>query len=166
MGEVKYRQDVDGFGYVTNALMDMMNSYPGLETGERFEFSTVPNEDGMSVIASTGSFILDERESITGHVRQLCAYPFMVVLRASGLSQKRKIASKEWLDTLAKWLTRQEVSINGGSYKLENWPMLTDGRKIMNIERQSPAYLGSINEDKSENWVMELVVQYRNEFDR
>lgn len=166
MGEAKYRQDVDGFDYVTNALMNMVNNYPGLDVDERFEFSTVPVEDGMSVVASSGSFILEERESITGHVTQLCAYPFMVVYRASGLSQKRKIASKEWLDTLAKWLTRQDVSINGTEHKLEKWPVLTNGRKIMNIERQSPAYLGSINEDKSENWVMDLVIQYRNEFDR
>ncbi len=142
-----------------------MNSFPGLEDGDKFDFSTVPVEDGYSVIASSGSFIVNETESITGHVKQICAYPFMIVCRASGLSQKRKIAMKEWMDTLSKWLTRQEIIMFGVREKLE-WPKLTGDRKITNIERQSPAYLGSINEDKSENWVTELVIQYRNEFDR
>lgn len=165
MGERQYKQDVDGFENVTPALMDMVNHYPGLESGERFDFSTVLVEDGMSVIASSGSFIVNETESITGHVKQMCAYPFMIVYRASGLSQKRKIAVKEWMDTLAKWLTRQEVNIGGELHQLE-WPVLTGDRKITNIERQSPSYLGSVNDDMSENWVMELVIHYRNEFDR
>lgn len=161
----QYRQDVDGFDYLTAALMEMVNSFPGLDSGEKFLFSMVPLEDGYSVIATAGAVIVDERESITGHVRQLCAYPFTIVIRVSGLSQKRKIAVKEWMDTLAKWLTRQDVTVDGMTYKL-SWPILTGDRKITNIERQSPAYLGSINEDKSENWVMDMIIQYRNEFDR
>ena len=165
MEERQYKQDVDGFEEVTDALMDMMNSYPGLDTDEHFDFSTVPVDDGLAVIASSGSFIVDEKESITGHVKQFCAYPFVIVNRVSGLSQKRKIAVKEWMDTIAKWLTRQEVSIHGKKYKLE-WPVLIGDRKITNIERQSPSYLESINDDKSENWVMELMLKYRNEFDR
>lgn len=158
--------DVDGFDYVTNALMDTINSYPGLEEGEVFSFSTLPEAEGMTVIASSGSFIMDERESITGHVWQTCVYPFMVVYRASGLTSKRKINTKEWMDTLAEWLTRKRVMINGYSVQMSEWPRLTGDRKITRIVRQSPCYLGGINEDKSENWVMDLNIQYRNEFDR
>ena len=160
------RQDVDGFEYVTNALIDTINRFPGLEDGEEFTFSTIPTEEGLSVIASSGSFIYQEQESIIGHVWQTCLYPFMVVYRASGLNQTRKIAAKEWLDTLGRWLVRQPVSINGQTYVLDEWPKLTGGREIRNIIRQTPAYLGGINEDKSENWVMDLQIQYRNEFDR
>lgn len=164
--ERNYPQDVDGYEYVTNALKDTLNSYPGLEDGEKFEFSLIPNAEGFSFIASSGSFIVEERESITGHVLQMCAYPFMVIYRASGLNQKRKIAAKEWMDTLGKWLTRQPVKIDGQVCTLDKWPDLTDGREIRTITRQTPAYLGGINEDESENWVMDMMIQYRNEFDR
>lgn len=158
--------DIDGFEFVTNALMDMINRFPGLEDGERFNFSTIPTEEGLSVIASSGSFIYQEQESITGHVWQTCLYPFMVVCRASGLNQSRKIATKEWLDTLGRWLVKQPVLLNGQTYVLEEWPKLSGDRIIKNIIRQTPAYLGGINEDKSENWVMDMQIQYRNEFDR
>ena len=162
----EYPLDVDSFPYVTNALMEMINAFPGLDEDEFFTFSTIPTAEGMSVIASSGSFIIDERESIIGHVWQTCSYPFMVVYRASGLNNRRKIETKEWMDTLAEWLCRKAVIINGEECQLENWPVLTGDREIRRITRQTPAYLGGINEDKSENWVMDMVIQYRNEFDR
>lgn len=161
-----YLPDVDGFEHVTVALMEMVNNFPGLEDGEVFKFSTIPNEDGLSVIAQSGSFIVDERESITGHVWQTCAYPFMIVNRVSGLNQNRKISTKEWMDALAKWMIREPVKIRSSEYQMKKWPKLTGKREIRLIRRDTPAYLGSINEDKSENWIMNLTIQYRNEFDR
>jgi hypothetical protein len=161
-----YYQDQDGYDHVTHALMDLANSYPGLKEGEQFIFSELPHEDGLSIVATSGSFIIEERESIIGHVWQKCAYPFSVVFRASGLNAKRKMEAKEWLDTFASWLTCQDVMINGQMHKLDRWPDLTGDREIRNVLRQSPTYLASINEDKSEDWVTALVIQYRNEFDR
>lgn len=164
--EVKYPQDVENFPYVTDALMTTINTFPGLEEDEHFAFSMMPSEAGLSVIASSGSFIMEERVSITDHVMQNCVYPFMVVYRASSLSSKRKMAVKEWMDTLAEWLCRKAVTIDGEVYQLDKWPALTGDRVIRLITRQTAAYLGGINEDKSENWVMDMVIQYRNEFDR
>lgn len=164
--EIVYPQDIEGYEEVTTALMDTVNSYPGLLSKEKFKFTMIEPEEGLSIVASSGSFIMEDHESITGHVWQMCLYPFMVVYRVSGLNQKRKIQVKEWMDTFARWLTRQPVNINSETVVLEEWPKLTEGRVIRNISRQTPAYLGGINEDKSETWVMNLQIQYRNEFDR
>ena len=153
--EVKYPQDAEGFPYVTDALMKTINTFPGLSEGEEFKFSTIPSTEGLTVIASSGSFIVDEHVSITDNVWQTCAYPFMVVYRASGLTSKRKIAVKEWMDTLAEWLCRKTVVIDGQEHKLKKWPDLIGDREIRLITRQTAAYLGGINEDKSENWVMD-----------
>jgi len=166
MDEKKYPLDVDGFDYVSVALMDTINKFPGLECDEKFLFSTVLNEDGLAVIPSSGSYITFHRESITGHVRDNCLYPFTVLYRVSGLNEKRKIMAKEWLDTLGRWLERQAVEIDGRVYQMAKWPVLSGDREITEISRTSPAYLGSINEDKSENWVMNMQIQYRNEYDR
>ena len=159
--------DTEGFPYVTDALMETINSFPGLYEDEQFAFSTVPtNEDGMTVIASSGAAIQDELEDITGHVMQTCTYPFTVVCRSSGLNSKRKIQTKEWMDKLAEWLCRKAVDIDGTSYQLKSWPKLTEDREIRLITRRTPSFLGGTNEDKSEDWVMDMVIQYRNEFDR
>lgn len=162
----EYRRDIDGEEDVTNALMKLFNSYPGLLDRERFQFSMTEPEEGLSIMVSSGALIMEDHESITGHVWQMCLYPFMVIYRVSGLNQKRKIQVKEWMDTFARWLTRQPVNINGQTVVLDEWPELTEGRVIRNISRQTPAFLGGINEDKSENWIMNLQIQYRNEFDR
>lgn len=158
--------DVDGYELITNALMDMVNVYPGLDQGEAFKFAMDDADEGVAIFPSAGSGIYSERESITGHVEQMCQYPFTVVNRASGLNQKRKINAKEWLDTFGRWLEKQPVKIGGEEVVLSAWPVLTGDRKILSITRQTPAYLVVVNDSKSENWVIDMMLQYRNEFDR
>lgn len=164
--EKEYPLDLEGHQYVTDALVDTLNSYPGLYPGEKFKFSTTNLDDGLNVAATSGAVIVEEIESITGHVTQMCAYPFMVILRASGLSNERKIETKEWMDTLAEWMTRKAVTIGGEVYHMKKWPVLSGDREIRKIIRNTPAYLAEITEDKAESWAMDLTIQYRQEFDR
>lgn len=166
--EVKeqYPQDIDGYEYVTNALMELVPLFPGLEDEEGFRFSSVPDGEGMSITPISGAKIYEQRENINGHVKQMCEYPFMVLYKASGLNQQNKIAVKEWLDTFADWLTKQPVTIKGTTYKLADWPELTGGREIRTVEKTTPAYLAGISDDKCENWIMNMTIRYRNEFDR
>ena len=158
--------DVEGYDAITTALMALVNTYPGLDDGEEFGFATEPADEGVAIFPTTGSFIYDERESITGHVTQLCQYPFTVVYRKSGLNSNRRVTAKEWMDTFARWIERQPVTIDGTMYVLQEWPDLTGNREIREVTRQSPAYLANVNDDKSENWIMDVVIRYRNEFDR
>ena len=164
--EKNYPPDLEGFDYVTDALMETVNSYPGLYPGEVFRFSTTDLNDGLNIAATSGAVITEEVESITGHVTQMCAYPFMVILRASGLSSERKVETKEWMDKLAEWLTRKAVTIDGDVYHMKKWPVLSGDREIRRITRNTPAYLAEAAEDKSESWVMDLTIVYRQEFDR
>ena len=157
--------DVDGYEQITVALMDLANRFPGLYSDDKVTFGMEEAEYGIAIFPSSGSGIYEERESISGHVTQMCQYPFMIVYRASGLNQKRKINAKEWLDNFGRWLEKQPVVINGETYVLLEWPELTGERKIRQITRQTPAYFMP-NEDKSENWIIDMMIQYRNEFDR
>lgn len=158
--------DVDGFEHVTTALMETVNKYPGLYPGEEFKFSTTNPDDGLNIAATAGAVILEEHESITGHVWQMCAYPFIVILHATGLSSERKIKTKEWMDTFAEWLTRKAVKIGEETHQMKKWPALTGDREIRLITRNEPSYLAEVGENKSEAWVMNMTIQYRQEFDR
>ena len=160
--------DPEGYESITNAIMKMVNTYPGLvkEIDEHFKFCETEPEDGLSIVATSGSFIMESHECITGPVCQRCLYPFMVIYRASGLNEKRKMITKEWIDTFARWMTRQPVTLKGKQYRLEEWPSLTDGRKIKDISRTSTTYLSTIDDGKAEVWVTNLQVQYLNEFNR
>lgn len=164
--EKKYPLDLEGHQFVTDALMETVNSYPGLYPGEKFRFSTTDLNDGLNIAATSGAVITDEIESITGHVTQMCAYPFMVILRASGLSSERKVETKEWMDTLAEWLTRKAVTIGDEVHHMQKWPVLSGDREIRRITRNTPAYLADVGENKAESWAMDLTIHYRQEFDR
>lgn len=158
--------DMEGYDLITSALMSLVNSYPGLEEGEEFSFAQLNDDEGIAIFPSTGAFIYEEKESITGHVTQMCQYPFTVVYRASGLNQNRKINAKEWLDTFGRWIEKKTVTIDGVEYTLESWPELTENRKIREMYRQTPSYLLDVPDNKSENWIEEIIIRYRAEFDR
>lgn len=161
---VKY--DLDGFDVLTTALTDLINQYPNIREGEEITFSILDDAGGKAMFPVNGAVIESEKESITGHVTQVCLYPFCVIYRISGADAKRKAYTKEFLDNLGKWLEKQTITIKNNTYKLEEYPVLTGNRKFLTIDRQTPAYLDSINENKSENWAINISARYQNDFDR
>ena len=165
MADKEVRYDIDGQEVVSTALMDLINKYPGLTQGEYIQYATLGDSKGKSVFPTSGSAIKKEIKDVTGHVEQTCDYPFIVIYRASGLSESRKEKVKEWLDNLGRWLEKQPIIVNGKEYKLDEYPALTRGRKFKRIQRVSPSYLDSINEDKAENWAINITATYTNEYD-
>ena len=165
MADKEVRYDIDGQEVVSTALMDLINEYPGLTQGEYIQYATLGDSKGKAVFPTSGSAIKKEIKDVTGHVEQTCDYPFIVIYRASGLSESRKEKVKEWLDNLGRWLEKQPIIVNGKEYQLGEYPALTRGRKIKQIQRVSPSYLDSINEDKAESWAINITATYTNEYD-
>ena len=166
MNEQIIGMDLDGFDKITTALRELINQYPGLDVGEEIQFATLSEDGGIAMFPTNGAMIRREVESITGHVTQECLYPFFILYRTFGLSENKKANIKEWLDDFGRWLERQPIRVNNQDYVLKEYPLLTENRIIKKIQRQSPAYLDSVNENKSENWMINLLLTYSNEFDR
>lgn len=160
------RYDVDGYEAVTTALLALVNQFPGLEEGEEIAFSSLGEDGGIALYPVTGAVIESEKTNVCGEVTQVCAYPFTVVYRASGLPENRKAAVKEWLDDLGRWLERRPVTLSGTAHRLESYPPLTEGRKVLSISRQTPAFLSETYENKSEDWVISISARYENQFER
>lgn len=156
---VKY--DIDGYDAVTSALMDLLNEYPALDVGEKIAFSVLGETGGIGMFPVSGSMIETEKTYITGKTAEICLYPFYIVYRASGLSEKRKESVKEWLDNLGRWLEQKEITVNEQNHKLSKLPSLTDDRKFLTITRQTPAYLDNTSEDKTEDWAIYISARYQ-----
>lgn len=159
---VKY--DIDGYEAVTSALRELLNQYPGLMEDDEITFSVLGEDSGKAMFPISGAIVETEKTTITGKVTKVCLYPFYVIYRASGLNENRKAKVKEWLDTLGKWLEQQKVSIEGTDYRLNELPPLTADRKFLSIERQSPSYLDTVNENQSENWAVYITARYQYEY--
>lgn len=158
------RYDVDGFEVITAALRELINQYPGLSDGDEIAFCMLSEDGGKAIFPVSGAVIITEKKTIIGEVTQVCQYPFYVVYRASGLSENRKANVKEWLDSLGRWLERQDVTIGGVVYRLSGYPELTGDRRFKSISRQTPAYLDAINDNKTEDWNIYIAAQYENTF--
>lgn len=158
--------DYDGTDVMSRVLTELLNQFPGMD-GVTIEFATVSDTSGIGIYPTSGAAILEEKEDITGHVKQVCAYPFNVLYRAALHKEGQKLKVKEFLDTLARWLERQPVNIGGKDYQLTKYPAMQSGcRVIKSISRTSPAYLENAYDDKIEDWLISFSLKYENEFDR
>lgn len=158
--------DYDGNAAMSRVLTELLNLFPGM-SGVEIKFSLLSETSGIGLYPVAGAVIQSEKEDITGHVKQVCAYPFNVVYRAALQNEGQKLKIKEFLDTLARWLERQPVTIDGTTYHLTKYPDVpSGGRVIKAITRTSTAHLNTAYNDGVEDWLVSLSLKYENEFDR
>lgn len=155
--------DASGHEVVTNAVLALLNSFPGLD-GKEILFEEIGDADGIAFSSDSGPLVMTERRSITDHVFQTCQYPFFVIYRSTTTREYQKLHIQTFLDSLGKWLCREPVEINGEFPLLSKYPELSDGRKITRITREN-AYGLTPNENKSQDWMLPVKIQYTNEFD-
>ena len=166
MAENEVRYDLDSYDIITQALMELINQYPALDDDDEITFAVLEDTTGKAMVPVSGGIILKETEDVTSHIYQECLYPFNVYYRASGLSEKKKMIAKEWLDNLGRWLERQVTVINGNEYQLTEYPTLNGDREFLNIYRSTPSFPNDTNEDKVEDRCISISALYRNEYDR
>lgn len=154
--------DASGFEILTNAVLDLLSQFPGLN-GREILFEELGKESGIAFSADNGALIMTERRSITDHVTQTCQYPFFIVYRTASTKEYQKLQVQAFFDSIGKWLCKEPVEINGETVTA-TYPDLSDGRRITRVTR-SNSYGLEPNEDGVQDWLLPVVVQYTNEFD-
>lgn len=155
--------DATGYEVLTNAVLALLSSYPGLNNKEIF-FEELSETSGIAFSADSGALVMSERKSITDHVYQECQFPFFVIYRTTATREFEKLRVQTFLDTLGKWLCKETADIDGEVEKLSTYPELADGRRITRITR-SNSYAITPNEDGVQDWLLPVTVRYTNEFD-
>lgn len=155
--------DATGFEYLREAVRELLNQFPGLG-GNTIYFEELGEEDGIAFSADAGALVMSERRSITDHITQTCQFPFLVVYRTSATREFQKLNVSAFLETLGKWICKEPVEIGGQPYRLTSYPIISDGRKITRITRNN-SYGTTPNENKSQDWILPVSVQYTYEFD-
>ena len=159
--------DIDGTEAVSRAILNLLNTFPGLSQGQSVLFATLDESSGIGFFPVAGAAYLRDTEDVTGYVRQQCLYPFSVIYRAAPKSEKQRMRIKEFLDLLGKWLEKQPVKIGNTTYQLDSYPALTSGNRVIkSIDRSSPAYLNAAYQDGGEDWMISIRLIYDNEFNR
>ena len=155
--------DATGYIYLVNAMKEVLNQFPGLN-GQKIYFEEIGEESGIAFSADAGALVMSERVSITDHVTQSCQFPFLIVYRTTATREFQKINVASFLDTIGKWLCKEPVEISGEIQRLAAYPVLSGDRKITRITRNN-CYGTVPNENKSQDWILPVSVQYTYEFD-
>lgn len=168
MAKLKAVIDLEGSTAVSKVLSALLDQFPGLGSGEHFAFSTLPETGGKAFYPTSGAVYLENRESITGHVKQTCLYPFTITYRAAPATEIQRMRIKEFLDLLGQWLERQPIVIGDKGYQwIEDYPSLGAGnRKIKSILATNASHLQAAYQDGVEDWVIGMQLQYTNEYDK
>ena len=151
----KLKRDVEGESHITEVLLNLLNTYPEMPKNTKIGFADLTEEKGFAIEPISGAVIQSETEDVTGHVRQICGYPFYLVYRTATQATGMKISIKEFLDDIGRWLE-----------KLTEYPTLPDGMRIDSIARTTPAILDKVFENNVQDWAIQLNLQYINEFER
>lgn len=158
--------DIDGADAVSKVLIELLNDFPGLGNKEIL-FSTLSETSGIGFFPTSGAAVLSSDEDITGHVKQVCLYPFNIIYRAAPKTEAQKIRIKEFLDGIGKWLELQPVTIEGTQYKLAAYPALSSGNRVIkSISRTNPGHLSASYNDGIEDWLISATLRYENEFNK
>ena len=160
----KEKYDLAGGQALTEVIAALLNDFPGLAEGEKIAFATLRQMGGMAMFPGGGAVVESERRSVTGRVRQVCRYPFAALYRQAGPGESGRARIKEWLDQLGRWLGRQSVALGGQTYRLETYPALSEGRRLLDFSIQAPAYLYERDEHQVETWAVEIAARYENIF--
>lgn len=156
--------DMEGFNSLKRAMLALLSSYPGLGEREMVFETLEAGSSGIAIGVNSGALIITQNESITGHIRQKCQFPFFVIYRTSADREAEKLRVADFLDTFGLWLTRQPVALNGEEYRLTTYPELTGGRKINSVTIFN-SYGVEPMEDGYQDWYLPVTVNYTNDFD-
>lgn len=156
-------KDATGYELLTKAIKALLNQFPGLN-GQKILFEELGEENGIAFSADAGALVMAERRSITDHITQECQFPFLVVYRTTTTREFQKLNVSAFLETLGKWICKEPVEIDGETQRLSSYPEISDGRKITRISRNN-SYGTVPNENKSQDWILPVSVQYTYEFD-
>ncbi len=158
--------DIDGSEAVSKVLLSLLNEFPGLDS-KGISFSTLSETSGIGFFPTSGVALLSNSEDVTGHVKQVCLYPFNVVYRAAPKSETQRLKIKEFLDSLGRWLEQQPITVSGTEYRLTEYPALSSGNRIIkSISRTNPGHLNAAYQDGIEDWLISATLRYENEFDK
>jgi len=155
--------DPTGHEYMKMAVKALLNQYPGLN-GERIYFEEIGEESGIAFSADAGALVMSEKRSITDHITQTCQFPFLLVCRTTATREFEKLNVSAFLDSIGKWLCKEPVEIQGVTHRLAAYPAISGGRKITRITRNN-SYGTVPNENKSQDWILPVSVQYTYEYD-
>lgn len=163
MAEVKVLGfDNDAYDVMSKAILALFAEY-GEVIGEEIYFEELGKDSGYAFQGAGGAEVITRKTSVTGKITDSCQYPIVFIRRTASVKEKQKLQVDTFLDTLGKWVCMEEVTINGKSYRLKEYPKLTNGRTITEVRRYNSSSQEA-NANGVQDWGLPLYIYYTHEY--
>lgn len=141
---------------IGKAIYTLMLSCPALPTGTKTNYGDI-GSNTIGMFAEQGA-IVRERYVNGAFAAQ---FPFGLLYRSKPDTDAERIAREQTLSNIAKWLCGKEITLDNQQYRLSEYPVLTDGRKITEIEQRQTVYPVGKLEDGSVDYQVHLMIEYK-----
>lgn len=142
-------------------LLDLINSFPDLPKAIKSKgvmyYDMYPDLECLG-LATTGSAI--KYQSFVGG-SYIGQYKFRLHYRYSTKNYKERLAKQSLISTIGEWLQGYEIQREDGSkYKLNEYPSLSDNKKITSIEIVNRTVLVDKNKTGYEDSIIDSILKY------
>lgn len=86
-------------------------------------------------------------------------YPFFLRYRVMPTTDENRLNSEELLDSIAQWMSGNQVIVDGKVYQISEFPTLSDKRKIEKIEA-SNVFMISKEQDGTVDYQVQMNLKY------
>lgn len=156
----KEQLKIDEQDAISRAVSLMLSRCPIVKTKKlEVHVDGLPNRaEVIGVFPMQGAVYLSKYIS-GGFVAQ---FPFQIRYRikASANDDARRIDTANALDKIGRWFSGQEVTEGGKTYRIGDYPPLTEGRTICGIERSSTAFLSAMAQDGTADFQINMQLKY------
>lgn len=132
---------------ISGALMQLITSWPDLPARVVPQWQRIEDTKPLGIYTLQGAVYL-RKDTLGGFQAQ---FPFKVLYAATASDSKSRLLKQKVLDDLGEWL------------EAANYPELTGGRQITNIERTTTSFKVGEDEKGKELYQCNLMLRYRKE---
>lgn len=143
-------QDIIG-----KAVYEMLKECPMIQNGIAVQYGSITN-NSISVFAVSGAIV--SKRYINGGFIGL--FPFVIRYRSKPTNNEDRIQRENLMNQIANWLSGKETTYNNVKHEISEYPAMTEGREIKEIEQQQNAYIVSKADDGTVDFQVSMRLKY------
>lgn len=140
---------------IGKALFSLIKNYPGLNK-IAVKYGDI-GDNTIGIYAQSDAIVT--KRYINGVFN--AQFPFRLLYRSKPTTDNDRIAREETLGKLAGWLCKKNVAIGNKVYALDSYPLLSDGRKITEIEQLKTVSLAGRLADGNVDYFVNMCLYYK-----
>lgn len=141
---------------IGKAVFEMLKECPIIPSSVVIQYGSI-NNNSIAVFAVSGA-IVSKRFVDGGFIG---TFPFVIRYRSKPTNNEDRIQRENLMNKIANWLSGKETSYNNVNYQISEYPTMTEGRTIKEIEQQQNAFIVDKQDDGTVDVQVSMRLKYK-----